>query len=240
MRIARHLPNLITVLSLITGCIAITVTFNHRLVTASWLIGIAVIFDFLDGFAARLLNVKSDLGKQLDSLADVISFGLAPGLIIYMLLSESIRSQTANETVRVLVPYLSILIPAFSALRLARFNIDTGQTIHFRGLPTPASAVFLASLPLIVSTFPMVHWIHRCIMNVFFLGAVAVVIPVLLVSGIKLFGLKFTNFKWHENRVKYVFLVAALLLIIFLKFLAFPIIILLYILLSLVLSQSIK
>ncbi len=240
MRIARHIPNLITVLSLITGSIAITVTFNQRLVTASWLIGIAVIFDFLDGFAARLLNVKSDLGKQLDSLADVISFGLAPGLIMYMLLSESIRLQTTNEMVRVLVPYLSLLIPAFAALRLARFNIDAEQTIHFRGLPTPASAIFLASLPLIISIYPTEHWIHRCIMSIFFLGTVSVVIPVLLVSGIKLFGLKFANFKWHENRMKYIFLVATLLLIIFLKFLAFPIIILLYILLSLILRQSIK
>jgi CDP-diacylglycerol--serine O-phosphatidyltransferase len=240
MRIAQYLPNLITMLSLVTGCIAITMTFNQRLVTASWLIGIAILFDFLDGFAARMLSAKSDLGKQLDSLADVISFGLAPGLIIFMLLTSSLRLLVVNETVKALVPYISMLIPAFSALRLARFNIDARQTLHFHGLPTPANAIFLASLPLILSTFPPDHWIHRGIMNVYFLGAISVVMPALLVSGIKLFGLKFTNFKWHDNLIKYIFLFVSLLLVIFLKFLAFPVIILFYILLSLIFHRSLK
>ena len=137
--IKRNIPNAITCLNLLFGCIAIVYVFHNRLTDASWMIIFAAIADFFDGMAARLLKVSSPIGKELDSLADMVSFGVAPGMIIYELIGTS--------------PYnwIGLLIPVFAAIRLAKFNIDTRQTFYFIGLPTPANALFIASFPLIIA-----------------------------------------------------------------------------------------
>jgi CDP-diacylglycerol--serine O-phosphatidyltransferase len=234
MQIRNHIPNFITCFSLFTGCIAVVTVFDQKLTMTSLLIGIAIVFDFLDGMAARILHAKSDIGKQLDSLADIVSFGVAPGMIIYKLLDTSIANAGLTQFPIGIIPYFSILIPVFSALRLAKFNIDTRQTDIFYGLPTPANAIFLASLPLILAATTPEQWIHTLISNAYFLLIVTLVFSGLLVANIRLFSLKFTNFSWHLNRLRYVFLFLSLTLIILLKFIALPLIIIMYILISLI------
>ncbi|MCX6234764.1 MAG: CDP-diacylglycerol--serine O-phosphatidyltransferase [Bacteroidetes bacterium] len=234
MQIRNHIPNFITCLNLFAGCIAVVAVFDQKLTIASLFIGIAIIFDFLDGMAARILHAKSDIGKQLDSLADIVSFGVAPGMIIYKLLDTSITNAELIQFPIGIIPYFSILIPIFSALRLAKFNIDTRQSDIFYGLPTPANAVFLASLPLILAATNPEQWIHILICNTNFLLIVTFVFSGLLVANIRLFSLKFANFSWDLNRLRYVFLFLSLTLIILLKFIALPLIIIMYILISLI------
>jgi CDP-diacylglycerol--serine O-phosphatidyltransferase len=232
MQIKNHIPNFITCLNLSAGCIAIIAAFDQQLVFTSMFIGIAILFDFLDGMAARVLHAKSDIGKQLDSLADIVSFGVAPGIIIYKLLIISLNTTDDNFYPHDLIPYIALLIPVFSALRLAKFNIDIRQTDLFYGLPTPANAVFIASLPMIQATTTDSYWFNGLITNVYFLGIATITLSGLLVSNTRLFSLKFTNLIWSQNKLRYIFLLLALLLIILLKFTALPLIIILYIILS--------
>ena len=141
MKIYKHIPNTITMLNLVSGCIGISIALTGRLYEASYFIGIAALFDFLDGFTARLLNVRSEIGKQLDSLADVVSFGLLPGMIIFMMMMNSANLPDSGFLNQNPLPFLAFLIPVFSALRLAKFNLDTRQSNSFLGLPTPATAI---------------------------------------------------------------------------------------------------
>lgn len=186
---------------------------------AAYFVWIACVFDFFDGFAARMLKVSSPIGKELDSLADLISFGLLPSVVVYKMLVEA----NAPE----FVPYLAFSIAVFSALRLAIFNLDERQSDSFRGLPTPANALFITALPLltgIVATTLNDYWV---------LCLIAVISSYLLVSGIELFALKFKNFSWQENKIRLTFLALAVLLLVVLQLSAIPVIILLYIALSL-------
>jgi len=144
LKIKEQIPNAITLLNLLTGCIAIVFGFEDQLVIASCLIGLAAVFDFFDGFAARLLKVSSPIGKELDSLADVVSFGIVPGVILYRLLSGNIDCPVINIAGKNIVPFIAFLIPLFSAIRLAKFNTDERQTDSFIGLPTPANAILIA------------------------------------------------------------------------------------------------
>lgn len=175
------------------------------------------IFDFFDGMSARLLKVKSLIGKELDSLADVISFGFLPGVIIYMLLKDS----TTNQY----IPYFAFLIPVFSALRLAKFNIDSRQTTDFIGVNTPMNTFVIASLPFVMLQFPI-------LLNTWILCGITLVSSFLLVSEIKLFSMKLNSLSWADNKFKYIFLMASIVLIIWLNFLAFLIILLLYFIFS--------
>lgn len=175
------------------------------------------IFDFFDGMSARLLNVKSLIGKELDSLADVVSFGFLPGVIIYMLLKDS----TTNQY----IPYFAFLIPVFSALRLAKFNIDSRQTTDFIGVNTPMNTFVIVSLPFVMLQFPV-------LLNTWVLCGITLISSLLLVSEIKLFSMKLKSLRWVDNKFKYIFLMASIVLIIWLKFLAFPIILLLYFIFS--------
>lgn len=186
---------------------------------AAYFVWVACVFDFFDGFAARMLKVSSPIGKELDSLADLISFGLLPSVVVYKMLVAA----NAPEY----VPYLAFSIAVFSALRLAIFNLDERQSDSFRGLPTPANALFITALPLltgIVATTLNEYWV-LCI--------IAVISSYLLVSGIELFALKFKNFSWQDNKVRFTFLALAVLLLTVLQFAAIPVIILLYIAFSL-------
>ena len=237
MAIKNHIPNFITLLNLLSGCIAIVFIFDDQLVMASYLIGLAAIFDFLDGFLARLLNAKSSIGKDLDSLADVISFGLVPGLILFKLINYSFEN-FMNSGITILIPYIAFLIPIFSALRLAKFNNDERQQDVFIGLPTPANALLIASFPLILiqkSTLVGIDIssIHSLFYSTVFLIALTILLSYLLIAEIPLLSLKFKTYNWNENKIRYIFLGISCILLILLFYSAIPVIILLYILLSL-------
>lgn len=242
MVIKNHIPNFITLLNLLSGCIAIVFIFENQLATASYLIGLAAFFDFMDGFFARILKSQSPIGKDLDSLADVVSFGLVPGLIMYKLIGYSIGI-SINTGIITLVPYIAFLIPLFSALRLAKFNNDERQTDIFIGLPTPANALLIASFPLILfqqSTLVGIDIlsIQSLFLSKVFLIAITIFLSYLLIAEIPLLSLKFKTFNWKENKIRFLFLGISSLLLILLYFSAIPIIILLYILLSLFSRKS--
>ena len=215
----RHLPNFLTCCNLICGCFGIIFLLEDRSVPAAYFVWAAGIFDFFDGFAARWLKVSSPIGKELDSLADVVSFGVLPALVMYKLIG-------ANTTMESL-PYLGLTIAAFSALRLAIFNVDTRQTDSFIGLNTPANTIFITSLPLLPAT--ITAWLFQD----WLLVTITMVFSLLLVSPIEFFAFKFKNFNWKENQMRFTFLLVSVLLLIVLKTTAIPLIILLYIGLSL-------
>jgi CDP-diacylglycerol---serine O-phosphatidyltransferase len=216
------IPNLMTCGNLLCGCLGIINVFSGELVIASYLIFIACILDFLDGFVARAMNSSSPIGKELDSLADMVTFGVLPTLIIYYLL-DGFKLNINNSIVLILV--------IFSALRLAKFNIDTRQSDSFIGVPTPANAIVVASFPLILDFNPEYAQI---IQNQYFLIGYTLIMSYLLISEIPLFALKFKSFAWGDNQIKYIFLIVSVLLLVVFKFVGIPLVILLYLILSVV------
>lgn len=215
----RHIPNAITCANLLSGCIGVVFAFKGDLHTAAYAVLLSGIFDFFDGMAARLLHVKSDIGKELDSLADMVSFGFLPGVVMFQLLAQSDFSSAY-------LPYLGFLITIFSALRLAKFNIDTRQTEDFIGLNTPMNTLFIVSLPFIQKDYPEI------INSSLLLIALTVIMSLLLVSEIRIFSLKFSSLKWEQNKIKFIFLIISALLVAVLKFAAVPFVLVLYISLS--------
>ncbi|MDJ1505488.1 CDP-diacylglycerol--serine O-phosphatidyltransferase [Xanthocytophaga agilis] len=227
----RHIPNIFTCGNLFCGCVGIVSVFNNDLIFAAYMIGLASILDFGDGFAARILKSHSAIGKELDSLADCVTFGVLPGVILYKLLQKSLMGDDYSLELFVVLPYIAFLITIFSALRLAKFNVDTRQTDSFIGVPTPANALFVGALPLILWQHP--HW-NTYILNPLVLCGYVLIMSFLMTSEIPLFALKFKDFSIANNKVRYLFLFLSLGLLIFLQFAALPLIIVLYILLSLI------
>lgn len=221
MQIKQYIPNALTCANLVCGCLGIIEVLEGNLVWAPYLIWLAAIFDFFDGFAARTLKVSSPIGGELDSLADMVTFGVLPSLVLFAMLRET--------AVPAWVPYLALVVAIFSALRLAKFNVDTRQTTSFIGVPTPANALLISAFPLIVQRHPDWGFMHHPA----FLLVVAFGMSYLLVAEIPLFALKFKNFSWQYNQVKYIFLGLSVLLVIFFNIVAIPLIIILYVLLSL-------
>jgi len=217
--IKKHIPNALTCANLLSGCIGIVFAFNDRLDVAAYAVLISGIFDFFDGNLARLLNVKSPIGKELDSLADMVSFGFLPGVVMYKLLEQS------NGTFEYL-PFFGFLITIFSGLRLAKFNIDTRQTEDFIGLNTPMNTLFIVSLPFIQREHP------ELIGNTLLLVSLTILMSWLLISEIRIYSLKFGTMSWADNKIKFVFLIVSAVLIAFLKFAAIPFVLILYILSS--------
>ncbi|RLJ80176.1 CDP-diacylglycerol--serine O-phosphatidyltransferase [Pedobacter alluvionis] len=215
----KNLPNAITCANLLSGCIGIVFAFKGNLETAAYLVILSGIFDFFDGMVARLLNVKSAIGKDLDSLADMVSFGFLPGVIMFHLLKASDYSSEY-------LPYFGFIITVFSALRLAKFNNDARQTEDFIGLNTPMNTLFICSLPFIAHDYPQI------IASSMLLIAITVITSFLLVSEIKIFSLKFSDLSWKKNKIKFIFLILSAVLIAFLKFAAIPFVLVLYIALS--------
>lgn len=215
----KHIPNAITCANLLSGCIGVVFAFKGDLNSAAYAVLLSGIFDFFDGMAARMLHVKSAIGKELDSLADMVSFGFLPGVVMYQLLGQS-------DYASAWLPYLGFLITIFSALRLAKFNIDTRQTEDFIGLNTPMNTLLIVSLPFIQQDYPAV------IGSGLFLVALTAVMSFLLVSEIRIFSLKFSNLKWENNKYKFIFLLLSVLLAAVLKFAAVPLILFIYISLS--------
>lgn len=238
----KAIPNLLTLMNLFCGCIAIVLVFNGAYTYASWLIILASVFDFLDGTVARLLNAHSEIGKQLDSLADIVSFGVAPASIMYALMVNTMGYAVGGYLVWSALP--AFFIALFSALRLAKFNIDDSQTLSFRGLPTPANALFISALPFIhlhaVSKGGLHAMISGLFNNYYILIGLALALSFLLVSNLPLMSLKIKSFNWKENQYKYIFLILSLIMGILTGFAAAPFVLLLYIFLSAAAHQQKK
>jgi CDP-diacylglycerol--serine O-phosphatidyltransferase len=240
----KNIPNFITLLNLLSGSIGIVYAVNGDLETAAWLVALAALFDFLDGMAARVLKVNSEIGKELDSLADVISFGLLPGTIIYGLLLQNLGTPQLNISGLNIIPFMGFLIPMFSAFRLAKFNTDQRQTDVFLGLPTPANGLLIASFPLILAQQTNLAglemtFLKALINSPYFLMSLTILLSWLLVAEIPLMSLKFKNMAWKENEIRYIFLGLLVILLIMFYISAVPLIILLYIILSLAFKNSI-
>lgn len=239
MGLKKHIPNTITLLNLTSG--AISIYFGVKgspedLAIAGVFIFIAAVFDFFDGFSARLLDVKSEVGLQLDSLSDMVSFGLAPGFILYQMIAMSHGNPLSDVVAINILPFFALLVPWMSAIRLAKFNLDASQTYSFKGLPTPALAILVASLPLIRQELYTDRGLfYMLITNTYFLLSVAIFGSLLLVSSFPMFSLKFKHLGLGENLFKYIFIGISVILILFLQIVSVPFILLLYLFLSLVL-----
>ena len=251
----KNIPNLFTLLNLVFGCLAIVYTLQNGIIIyadstgtelvdipekiwmASLFIGLAGLVDFLDGFVARLFNATSPMGKQLDSLADVVSFGVAPGMILYQFLRLSIAQEEngLNASVLWLVP--AFILSAAAAWRLAKFNIDTRQEDYFRGVPTPAAGILVASLPLIYWNVNE-PWVNEILLNKWFLIGFILILSFLMVSNIRIMSFKFRDFSIQNNLPRYLLIIVSIIAIVLLKWLAVPVIFLAYVLVSLLFKNK--
>ena len=231
--IKRNIPNIITLTNLFCGLCAIIFAFQGNLKLASFCIFAGAFFDFFDGLAARLLKVNGKLGKQLDSMADMVTFGVAPGFILFHIMHDSHQDIIFRATIEgfFFPEILALLIPIFSAVRLANFNIDTKQTTSFIGLPTPAVAIFIAAMPLInTDLFPL-------FVDLRFLIPLSIILPLLLVAKIPLFSLKFSkeeSMASSLNIFRITLILASVILLFAIEFAAIPFIVILYLILSIV------
>jgi CDP-diacylglycerol--serine O-phosphatidyltransferase len=239
----KWVPNLITLLNLFCGCIAAIFAFQNNLLFAGLFVALGIFFDFFDGLAARMLNVPSELGKQLDSLADMVTSGLVPGIVMYQMFFN-VTGFSLFDTHRDFVvwshdyliahPYLPLfgfLITLASCYRLAKFNIDTRQTDSFIGLPTPANAILIISTGIILQTTSL-SFVDYYIGNPYFLIGLTLISCFLLNAELPLFALKFKHFKFKGNEIRYLFLILCVAMIAILKIYAVPCIIILYIVMS--------
>ncbi|MFN0049800.1 MAG: CDP-diacylglycerol--serine O-phosphatidyltransferase [Cytophagales bacterium] len=220
----RHIPNFLTCCNIVCGLLGIIQVFNNNLMNAAYFVFAGAFFDFIDGFAARLLKVQSTIGKDLDSLADMVTFGVLPGFVMYKILGIYATNPY--------LPNIALLIPVFSALRLAKFNNDPRQSVDFFGLPTPANAIFFVSFPLIL--FNDKSHLLNFIFTQNTLSAIIIIFCLLLVSDLKLFSLKFKKMNWKDNLFPLLLIIISNALFFTLFYTALPLIIILYILLSLV------
>jgi CDP-diacylglycerol--serine O-phosphatidyltransferase len=249
----KHIPNLLTLGNLFCGTIATILAVQGDFVGAGLFVVIGIFLDFFDGFAARLLNVSGELGKQLDSLADMVTSGVVPGIIMFNLLyqssfknvgaqfiDEGVRpSITFNDDIFSWISYIGLLLTLGACYRLAKFNIDTRQSESFIGLPTPAMSLFVISLPLI-QEYTSAEWVQNLITNNYFLILITLLLTYLMNAEIPLFSLKFKEYSLKNNLVKYLFLFISLLMIVVLNFIAIPIIIIFYVFLSVMLEYSMR
>jgi CDP-diacylglycerol--serine O-phosphatidyltransferase len=232
MNIKKHIPNLITLLNLFSGCIALIFAFEKDFEMAFFFVCLGIFLDFFDGFFARLFKVSSPLGLQLDSLADMVTSGLVPGFVMFLMLNQ-MTFGTAN-----LIPYLGFIITLGSCYRLANFNIDTRQTDSFIGLPTPANALFILSLPL-VWKYTNQEFIRTVLENTWVLLAITALSAFILNAEIPLFSLKIKEFSLAKNKLQIAFLLISIGLLIAFQILGIPLVILFYVLLS-VLNNFLK
>ena len=225
-RLKKHLPNAITCANLFSGCIGIVLAFKGELIAASYAIFLSAIFDFFDGLASRVLKSFSGIGKDLDSLADMVSFGVLPAVIMYQLLLQARQIDNISPYLN----FIAFLIPVFSALRLAKFNVDTRQAEHFIGLPTPANAILIASFPLILDH--QNRYFTPSLQNPYVLSVLIISMCSLLVIEVPMMSLKFKNRDFNKNIFRYLLLLFSAILILFFKFAAVPVVIVFYIILS--------
>ena len=231
MAIKKHIPNTITCCNLISGCIAIAYAFSGKIeISFTWII-IGTVFDFFDGMSARLLKVSSPIGKELDSLADIVTFGVAPSTILFSKLGI-MSYPSLLESLRGILPFIAYIMAAFSALRLAKFNLDERQTLGFIGLPTPANALFWGSLLIglgkRIDSSPLM-----CI----FIIVGIFISSWLMVSEIPMFALKFKEWGWKKNQIKYIFLLTCIPLIAIFGITGFAIIVAWYVIISYIIKK---
>lgn len=230
----KHIPNAITCCNLISGCIAAYFAFKGLYTLALQWIVIGAVFDFFDGMSARLLGVSSPIGKELDSLADDVTFGVAPSAIVFHFLNTHLSSLSSELSILTFLPYIAFLIAAFSALRLAKFNLDERQTTSFIGLPTPANALFWGSLIWWMAFKAM---FEPYTLPTYYIYIVVALIPLscwLLVAELPLFALKFKHWGWKGNEVKYIFIITSVLLLAILGVKGIAVVIAWYVLLSVI------
>lgn len=232
----KHFPNFITSFNLASGFIAIIFAASGNLVTASWFILAAMIFDFLDGLSARLLKAYSEIGKELDSLADVVSFGVAPGIIIYHLLNESMSlngptDMNSDSLKAMLLMLIPAIMPVCGAIRLAIFNLDSTQTKTFKGLPIPANALAVISI-VIAGHYSQSQLLNLFTRSPFLLIVFTIILSILMVSRIPLLSLKVSNFKLKGNEGRYILAGLVLIFVAIFGVMAFPLILPLYIISS--------
>lgn len=240
----KYIPNLFTLLNLLSGTIAVLLATTDCLTEAAFFVFLGIFFDFFDGFFARKFQVQGELGKQLDSLADVVTSGVAPGIVMFQLLLYASKGtyfmqlslenntwQSSYETYFYFLPFIGLMIPLASAYRLANFNIDERQSDSFIGLPTPALSLFVMSLPLIVA-YSNMQFAIDIIQNKYVLLVITLIGCYLLNAELPLFSLKFKNYSWTSNKVKYLFLLISLILLAMLQTVAIPLVIIVYVLIS--------
>lgn len=237
MTIKQHVPNAITCGNLVSGCLSILFVASGMPVKAAIMVFVAGLFDFLDGFSARLLHAHSPIGADLDSLSDVVSFGVAPGFIMYWLMSRASDLPCFSLFGYNLLPCLAFLLPVFSAIRLAKFNIDDTQKTLFRGIPAPGMAVFIASLPLALSQVG-----HLTDGSLSYWGCLGItlIFSFMMVSRLRFFSFKMKSAKWKGNEVRWIFLLVALVSFVIFRFLALPFVMMVYVLLSIFFAERME
>lgn len=229
MELKKHIPNIITCGNLLSGCFSILFMASGMPVKAAIMILVAGIFDFLDGLAARALNAHSPIGPDLDSLSDMVSFGVAPGLIMCYMMNNALNLPRLTLDGIDLLPCLAFLLPVFAAIRLARFNIDETQKTAFRGIPAPAMAIFVASLPLALG---QVGHLADGALDYWACLGITLLLSFMMVSNLRCFSFKMKSMGWKGNEVRWIFLLVSLVGLVMVKWLALPFIMVLYILLS--------
>ncbi len=239
MPFKKHVPNIITLLNLLSGLIALVFAFDTNYQMAFLWVAIGIFFDFWDGFFARILKVPSDLGLQLDSLADMVTSGVVPGLVMFQLLNGIAENQQeynleSDNFYLGLLPYFGFIITLASCYRLAKFNIDTRQTDSFIGLPTPANALFIMSLAVIQNFSDGTGFIFEALSNSYVLMGITLLSAYMLNAEIPLFSLKIKYFNWETNKIQFVFLIVSILLLFILQYVAIPVIVLFYVILSVI------
>ena len=230
--ITRHIPNFVTACNLFSGCIAAVMAFQANYEAAILFIILGATFDFFDGMLARLFHVSGPLGKELDSLADDITFGFAPSVIVFSLFKE-VQYPAFMQSMTDIFPYIAFIIAVFSALRLGKFNIDPRQSSSFIGLPTPANALFWGSLVVGGHSF-----LTSDAFNALYLFILVLLMSYLLVAELPMFSLKFKNLSWKDNKISYIFLLVCIPLLVIFRISGFAAIILWYILLSLLTKKK--
>ena len=240
----KHIPNIITLFNLVSGVSGIVAAMNGHWELAFWLMIAGAIFDFFDGMVARLLKVSGPLGAELDSLSDMVTFGVLPSIMMYKMLLASPTPIVDYELMDVRVfPMIAFIIAAMSGLRLAKFNIDDRQTTSFIGLPTPANALFIGALSLATYSICDCQPFHQFISNAYFLAVLSIILSYILVAELPLFALKFENLSWGDNKIRYIFIgISITLLIIFYQwmYMAILIIIPMYVIMSVANNLSSK
>ncbi|TDW47172.1 CDP-diacylglycerol--serine O-phosphatidyltransferase [Flavobacterium sp. 270] len=235
MNIKKHIPNLITLINLFCGCIAVVYISEANYLMAFYMVCLGIFFDFFDGFFARLFKVSSPLGLQLDSLADMVTSGVAPGYVMYSLFANSAHELGTHP----FIPFLGFIVTLGSCYRLANFNIDTRQTDSFIGLPTPANSLFILSLPLVIEYSDSLMMLE-ILTNQWILLVITLLSAYILNAEIPLFSLKIKKFNFKDNALQMSFLLISFVILLLLQYMAIPLIIAFYVLLSVVNNLFLK
>lgn len=237
MPFKKHIPNFITLLNLTAGLIALVYAFDTNLQMAFFWVAMGIFFDFWDGFFARIFKAQSAIGLQLDSLADMVTSGVVPGVVMFQMLANIADMQddynlSADSFYLGILPFAGFLITLASCYRLAKFNVDTRQTDSFIGLPTPANALFIMSLPMVIKSTDGTGFIFDMLSNPYVLVGITLLSAYMLNAEIRLFSLKVKYFNWEHNKIQFIFLIISILLLFFFQYMAIPLIILFYVVLS--------